>query len=486
MEKPKEIRIENIVCTADRDQGDITTLVASIKRLGLLQPIILQKIATEKYEVIDGRRRFAAIQQIGWRVLPESSFIFGPETENPLVMAHVANVERKQLTPAEEVKHLIELAKTHTVEQLSEIFGRTPGWIARRLKIADLIPEWFKVLDAPELASIWTLDKLALIARQPAIIQGKLKFMISDYEPRSFSVDYIKKRISDYNKQISSAIFDTAGCTKCRYNTATQELLFDDCEGKDGVCMNDNCWLHKTLAKVKEIMKDEKLIPVRSSSCGWNADDKYADKIKAKYGYQIGEIRDPKKGEEANALIVCGDEIGRRVFVVERKGTAAAAALIEKKPPTIKEQQAVLKQKRNKKALTLLLETLQKKGFVTELAERMDCVDLRSCFMTCLYCWGYTGEYTGQYGFYKLDKKILAKVIDMDEFLEGEFYPQIVDKISEKIRHELTNTLDQINQDAGPVICTLFRLSWKDLLEKAAELVPEPKSLTEAKKAKKK
>lgn len=479
MEKPKEIRIENIVCTADRDQGDITTLVASIKRLGLLQPIILQKIATEKYEVIDGRRRFAAIQQIGWRVLPESSFTFGPETENPLVMAHVANVERKQLTPAEEVKHLIELAKTHTGEQLAEIFGRTPGWIARRLKIADLIPEWLKVLDDPELSALWPLEKLALIARQPECTQKKILWMKGRGE--NFSTAAITETINEYNHQLSAAAFDIAECAKCRDNTATQELLFDDADAAGGVCLNKNCWIKKSLDKVKTILKEEKLIPIDGHAGYAEPDSEFAKKIKAKSEWEFEKVRAPKKGETANAIIVSGDEIGRRVFAVERKKTAVASALIEKKPPTIKEQQAVLKQRRNKKALTLLLETLQKKGFVTELAERMDCVDLRSRFMTCLYCWGYTGEYTGQYGFYKLDKKILDKVIDMDEFLEGEFYPQMVDKISEKIRHELTNTLDQINQNAGPVICTLFRLSWKDMFEKAAELVPEPKSLTEAK-----
>ena len=112
-----DIKIENIICIADRDQGDITTLAASIKRLGLLQPIILVKTGTDKYEVIDGRRRFAAIKSIGWRVLPESSYTFGPETEDPKVMAHVANVERKQLTPAEEVKHLKSLTEAKKAQK---------------------------------------------------------------------------------------------------------------------------------------------------------------------------------------------------------------------------------------------------------------------------------------------------------------------------------------------------------------------------------
>lgn len=482
-----DIKIENIVCTADRDQGDITTLAASIKRLGLLQPIILVKTGTDKYEVIDGRRRFAAIKSIGWRILPESSYTFGPETEDPKVMAHVANVERKQLTPAEEVKHLIELAKTHTGEQLAEIFGRTPGWIARRLKIADLIPDWLKVLDMPELAPLWTLDKLALIARQSEEVQKKLRFMICGYDPRSYSLDYITRQINDYNRQISTAIFDTADCGKCPNNTATNELLFDDSDCKDGICMGVDCWLKKTLAKVKTIMKNEKLIPVRGDCSQWGKKDtEYAEKIKAKRKYDFSKIRDPKQGEAANAIIVSGEGIGRRVVAVIRKETDGAAKPAEKKPLTIKEQETILKQKRNKKALELVREMIRREDYITKMISWLDKPDeLMAHFLICLSAWGYTGDYTGDFGFYKLDKNIAYKKVDFPEFLKNEFYPQLVDKISEQIRKELTGTLDEISRDAGPAICNIFRIDWGVTYNEACRLIPEPKSLTEARKAQK-
>lgn len=156
-------------------------------QVGLLQPILLCPMQDGKYEVVDGRRWFAAMQKLGWTVINEEQFAIVPTSGNPAILAHIANVERKQLTPAEEVQHLSELAQTHTVEQMATLFGRTPSWIARRLKIATLIPEWLKVLDDPERSPMWTLDKLALIARQSDHVQKKLLFMIPEELSQNYS-----------------------------------------------------------------------------------------------------------------------------------------------------------------------------------------------------------------------------------------------------------------------------------------------------------
>ena len=478
-----DIKIENITCTADRDQGDISTLAASIKRLGLLQPIILRKTGDDKYEVVDGRRRFAAIQQLGWKALGQNNYIkYEIPVDDIKAVAHVANVERKNLTPAEEVRHLAELAETQSVEHLAGLFGHTPGWIARRLKIATLIPDWLKVLDDPELAPLWPLDKLALIARQPECTQKKILWMKNREE--CFSTAAITKTINEYNHQLSAAAFDIAECAKCRDNTATQELLFDDADAAGGVCLNITCWIKKSLDKVKTILKEEKLIPIDGHAGYAEPDYKFAEKIKAKSEWEFEKIRAPKKGETANAIIVSGDEIGRRVFAVERKKTAVAAALIEKKPPTIQEQEATLKQKRNKKALELLREEFLKDDFIEKMRERT-MTNQTEHFLTCLYLWGHKGTMFREYGIFEIDRKTIKPDVGLPDFLTERFYPQIVSMITEQIRHELMGTLSKISPLAGPALCELFKLDWKTFFAAAVAAVPEPKSLTEARKAQK-
>lgn len=475
----QEIKLCQITCTPDRDPGDISSLAHSIKKMGLLQPIILRQISDDRYEVVDGRRRFAALQQLGWTAIGPAEYkMWMIPDNNAAVIAHVANVERKQLTPAEEVKHLIDLAKTHTGEQLAEIFGRTPGWIARRLKIAKLIPKWLKVLDDPERAPFWPLEKLALIARQSEYIQGKILWMVNRGE--SFSIEQINHQINQYNYQISTATFDTSECAKCRDNTATQELLFDDTDATAGKCMNEDCWMKKSLAKVKTILKTEKLIPIKGNNSSYNdPDSKYADKIKAEYEWYFDSVRAPKKGETANAIIVSGDGIGRRVFAVKRKETAAAKPA-EKKPLTVKEQEAVLKKKRTKKALELLREKFAEKDFVEKFIAGEEKGALLDHFLLCLSLWGFHGECFQHYGI-RIDKKAAANVIDLETFFPKKFYPQLVAHITEAMRCELTKTLNGINPEAGPALCQLFKLDWNEFYQSASIAVPEPKCLTEAK-----
>lgn len=476
------IKIADIICTQDRDPGDITSLANSIARLGLLQPIILRGTEDNKYTVIDGRRRFAAVQTLGWTVLPESAYTFSSTFDDQSVIAHAANVERKNLSPSEEVRQLAAMADTHSVQYLAELFGRTPGWIARRLKIAALTSKWLRVLDDPEKAPLWPLDKLALIARQPEAVQKKLSWTIDRND--NWSAKEISDRIKEYNRQISVATFDTADCRKCKNNSATQELLFDDTEAKDGICLNTNCWIKKSLEAVKKTLKDEKLIPIEGKNSGWSdPDTKFAKSVKADCEYQFKEIRAPKKGETANAIIVSGDGIGRRVFAKKwpynEKKTGGALSAEKQKPKTLKEREQELAQKRNKCALKLLLEFINKdydqKAWMAKIPEAEKLPDL----LLVLHLYGCDGIYTQ-------DFRVRLKPGDIREAdieeVRRKAYQMALCKIRIHLKSETEETLARLNPDAGPAIAKLLRIepNWEDAKRQSLIDVKEPMSLVEA------
>ena len=224
--KEQGIPLADIVSVADRELGDLSTLTQSIEQLGLLQPIILSPLRDGRYIVVDGRRRLEALRALGYKVLPERAYVFAPQIGgDTALMAHAANVERKNLKPSEELAQLAELAQHHTTEELATRLGRSPGWIARRLKIRDLSEEWRKVLDDPELAAMWPLEKLALIARQPRHIQEELQYMADD--ATSYTVKEIEDEIADLTNALSAAIFDRGPCSKCVNNSSLQQFLFD-------------------------------------------------------------------------------------------------------------------------------------------------------------------------------------------------------------------------------------------------------------------
>ena len=477
----KTIPVEDIISRADRDPGDISTLAASIEQLGLLQPIILVKTGTDKYEVIDGRRRFAAINQLSWSMLTEDEYILAPADEDPAVMAHAANVVRKDLTPAEEVRQLAALADTHSVERLAEMFGRTPGWIARRIRIRTLIPDWLKVLDDPEHAPAWTLDKLALIARQSEDVQKKLLRLSTGLH----SVKHIEQCIADLNHRISAAKFDTADCAQCPNNTATENLLFDDCPA-DATCTDETCWIRKTLAMVKAALKKEKLIPIHGDGATYGRKDReYADSIDAEGKWHFETVRPPKKGETANAIIVCGDDIGERVVAVKRETPApVSSAPKEKKIRTVKEMEAELSAKRNKRSLQLLHEWITKEYTVEMWMAKIADTETLPHLMIVLGLYGCQGKYTW-------DSRCSLVPADCQgaepEKVRANAYAMALGKITLHLKAESERTLGSMSKDAGLAIAMLLRIQdkWNDLRQQAMIEIKEPKSLTEARERKK-
>lgn len=56
--------------TKDNDENDLNGLVQSIKKDGVIQPIIVSKIRTDKYEIFAGRRRFKACKILKLKEIP--------------------------------------------------------------------------------------------------------------------------------------------------------------------------------------------------------------------------------------------------------------------------------------------------------------------------------------------------------------------------------------------------------------------------------
>lgn len=472
-----KIPIEDIVSTADRDQGDVKSLANSIIQVGMLQPILLRGIEGGKYEVVDGRRRFAACLSLGWKTLAQQDYTLAPEAGDAQVMAHVANVERKDLTPAEEVRQLAALAETHSVERLAEMFGRTPGWIARRIRIKTLIPEWMKVMDDPEHSGAWPLDKLALIARQSEDTQKSLLYLY----PELHSVKHIEQAIAKLNHRISAAHFDTAGCANCPNNTATASLLFDDCAER-ATCTDQTCWIKKSVAAVKAVLKREKLIPIRGDGDTYGRKDReYADSIDADDKWHFAEVRPPKKGETANAIFVSGNQIGRRVVAVklaESRGQGEQVPEV-KKERTVKEMVEELARKREKRALVLLLEYLRKEysaaAWMAKIPKEEELGDL---FMV-LRLYGMSGDKRNEYGCSLEPEDIQETGI---EEVRQHAYFQALEQIKRSLGVETVKTMKYMSQVARAGIAKLLRIEdkAKDFHDQAMVEIKEPKSLTEA------
>ena len=340
------------------------------------------------------------------------------------------------------------------------------------------------------LSEVWSLDKLALIARQPKRIQEQLRYMVSRNGITSnYSMANIETAISRLNRDLSGVIFDVTECAKCPENTITQELLFDDVTG-GGFCMNEHCWMRKTIAACREILKKEKLIPIRGSGTHYGEQDcEFADKLKARYGHEYAEYRDPKDGETANALVISGPDIGKRMIVTARAKqptrTVTAAdevrAEAEKQPPTVKEMEETLARKRNKKALQLLTTYVTTQYSAEKWMAKIPAGEALSHLLTVLKLYGYIGEYMHD-SYCRLTPYDSKDPTEIDD-IRTDVYEHAYDKIRYHLNCEIRETLYKMNQYAIYGVARLLRIEdqVKDIYDRSIAEVPEPKALTEAK-----
>lgn len=145
---PDEIRIGD---RARTDLGDLTELIASIKEVGLLQPIVI----TADRELVAGGRRLAACRQIGMERVPVRIAENITDAVSLLVAERDENTCRKAMTPSELVvigMALEALKKPEAEARKRE--GRMRGAAVTKGKAAGLgVPENPKPSVSPDLAA---------------------------------------------------------------------------------------------------------------------------------------------------------------------------------------------------------------------------------------------------------------------------------------------------------------------------------------------
>ena len=122
------------------DDDDLRELGASIKEVGLLQPIVVRKTGEQSYELIMGERRFRASKAIGLSEIP--AIVRQTEDERMLLDALLENLQRVQLNPLEEAAAFDQLLKDFecTHEELGSRVGRSRSYISNALRLMKMSP----------------------------------------------------------------------------------------------------------------------------------------------------------------------------------------------------------------------------------------------------------------------------------------------------------------------------------------------------------
>jgi len=135
------------------EEEALEALAASIRRHGLLQPLIVRRTAGG-YELIAGERRWRAARRAG---LSEVPVVLREAGEGPqrLELALIENVQREDLTPLEEAEAYRQLIEVHglTQDEIAGQVGRSRPAIANALRLLGL-PDAVKAqLESGELTA---------------------------------------------------------------------------------------------------------------------------------------------------------------------------------------------------------------------------------------------------------------------------------------------------------------------------------------------
>ncbi|MDV3296876.1 MAG: ParB/RepB/Spo0J family partition protein, partial [Brachybacterium paraconglomeratum] len=122
------------------EEEALAELVHSVKEVGLLQPVVVRRLAEDRYELIMGERRWRATQEAGLTTIP--AIVRETSDDAMLRDALLENLHRSQLNPLEEAAAYQQLLDDFgcTHEELAQRIGRSRPQISNTLRLLKLSP----------------------------------------------------------------------------------------------------------------------------------------------------------------------------------------------------------------------------------------------------------------------------------------------------------------------------------------------------------
>ena len=161
------------------DEAALQELADSIRRQGLIQPVLVRPLPNLRYEIIAGERRWRASQLAGLTEI--ECLVREVADEAAIAMALIENIQREDLNPLEEARGLQRLLDEFglTHEQAAHAVGRSRSAVSNLLRLNHLVPPVQELLMAGQLdmghaRALLSLDRAAQITAGNQIAAKKL------------------------------------------------------------------------------------------------------------------------------------------------------------------------------------------------------------------------------------------------------------------------------------------------------------------------
>lgn len=255
------------------DQEALQELAGSLRKHGILQPILCREHPTEagKLELIAGERRWRAAGIAKLTQIPVR--IIAVDDLEMLELQVIENLQRQDLHPIEEAESYEALLAANKdnadygVNEMAVRLKKSRAYIYARLKLCDLQPEARTAFYEDKL----TASVALLVARIPVrelqlkalheVTTGETEEYYSDQDgPMSArrAAEHIQE---NYMLELKRAVFPIAQadlvaaagpCTSCIKRTGAQPELYSDVENAD-VCTDPTCFDQKKKTHIAKL-----------------------------------------------------------------------------------------------------------------------------------------------------------------------------------------------------------------------------------------
>jgi ParB family transcriptional regulator, chromosome partitioning protein len=189
------------------DEGALYELAESIKAQGIMQPILVRKLANDaagqarygdkagRYEIIAGERRFRAAKLAGLDSVPV--LVKDVADNHAAAMALIENIQREDLNPLEEAQGLQRLIKEFglTHELAAQAVGRSRSAASNLLRLLNLTDPVQTMLMAGDIdmghaRALLSLDRATQITAANQIVGKKLSVRETESLVKKLSAEF--------------------------------------------------------------------------------------------------------------------------------------------------------------------------------------------------------------------------------------------------------------------------------------------------------
>jgi ParB family transcriptional regulator, chromosome partitioning protein len=264
------------------DEHSMNELASSFKAQGVLQPLLVRAIDINLYQIVAGARRYraaklAALEEVPVRVVSLS--------DAACVEAQlVENIQREGVHPLEEAFAFHALLHTeglqYDINSLAVKAGKSPSFIAQRLKLVELLPSIAEAFLADQIGVGHALE----IAKLPQDHQQKAfdaAFRVvwngatqSSVIPLRDFTAWIEQNILlsldsvPFDKTDATLVPEAGSCAECPKRTGFNTLLFGEMSHRDQ-CTDAACLNNKVSRYVeRQLEAKPKLVQISTTYGG--------------------------------------------------------------------------------------------------------------------------------------------------------------------------------------------------------------------------